>query len=154
MLNNDIYTRIQNNPKFHELVEKRRHFAWLLSAIILLAYYSFILTIAFFPTFLGRPISDGMVTTLGIPIGMVIIFLAFILNLLLIFLISLSSPDNAIFKVIFDFLSLLIDDYINLIPQFCSNIFKYQARRKREKVNGLYTCKFWFKFCSKAKTKS
>lgn len=80
MVNNDIYTRIQNNPKFQELVEKRRHFSWLLSAIILLAYYSFILTIAFFPTFLGRPVSDGMVTTLGIPIGMVIIFLAFILT--------------------------------------------------------------------------
>lgn len=80
MQSNDVYTRIQNNPKFQELVIKRRHFAWLLSAIILLVYYSFILTIAFFPSFLGTPISPGMVTTIGIPIGMFIIFLSFILT--------------------------------------------------------------------------
>lgn len=80
MQRNDIYTRIRNNPKFMELVEKRKRFAWLLSLIILTAYYSFILTIAFFPTVLGTPIAEGMVTTLGIPIGMFIIFLSFLLT--------------------------------------------------------------------------
>lgn len=80
MLTSDRYTHIQNSPKFHELVKKRSNFAWLLSAIILLAYYTFILTIAFYPALLGIPVSPGMVTTIGIPAGMFIIFLAFILT--------------------------------------------------------------------------
>ena len=80
MLNNDRYIRIQNSSEFKELVIKRRNFAWILSAIILIAYYVFILTIAFYPTLLGTPISEGKVTTVGIPVGLFIIFLSFILT--------------------------------------------------------------------------
>ena len=78
--NDDKLLRISNNPKFIELVSKRSRFAWILSIIMLLAYYGFILIIAFDPSFLGTPVSDGSVTTLGIPIGMSLIFLSFILT--------------------------------------------------------------------------
>jgi uncharacterized membrane protein (DUF485 family) len=43
-------------------------------------YFAFILTIAFDPAILGTQISAGSVTTIGIPIGMLVILFAFILT--------------------------------------------------------------------------
>jgi uncharacterized membrane protein (DUF485 family) len=63
-----------------ELVSKRSTFAWVLTVIMLVIYYAFILLIAFDPAWLGKPVSEGMITSIGIPIGMIIIILAFILT--------------------------------------------------------------------------
>jgi len=78
-VNQEIYKRVRNNPKFSELVKKRSGLAWRLSAIIFVAYYSFIMLIAFSPETLGQPIGDG-VTTVGIPVGISIILLSIILT--------------------------------------------------------------------------
>jgi uncharacterized membrane protein (DUF485 family) len=67
------------NPKFQELVTKRSRFGWQLSFIMLAVYYSFILVIAFSPSTFAYKIGDG-VTTLGIPIGLAVIVIAFILT--------------------------------------------------------------------------
>ena len=80
MLTSVRYDRIQNSAKFQELVKKKRSFSLFLSAIILIVYYSFILIVAFYPTLLGVPISEGKVTTVGIIAGLFIIFLAIILT--------------------------------------------------------------------------
>ena len=77
---NQRYKKIQENPNFQELVKKRRNFSWTLTTIMLMAYYSFILIVAFAPEFFGRPITDGAVTTIGIPAGVFIIILSFILT--------------------------------------------------------------------------
>jgi uncharacterized membrane protein (DUF485 family) len=45
---------------------------------MLIVYYAFIMTIAFNPSFLGTKIGDG-VMTIGIPIGIAIIFISFLL---------------------------------------------------------------------------
>lgn len=74
-----IYERVKQNPRFHELVVKRSRLAWALSAIMLGAYYSFILLVAFFPDILGIKFGDSVIT-LGIPVGIGIIILAFILT--------------------------------------------------------------------------
>lgn len=79
-MNDNIYQKIESNPRFHELVNKRQRFAWLLSAIMLGFYLGFILLIAFEPTWLGAPISEGSSITRGIPIGMGIIIAAFVLT--------------------------------------------------------------------------
>jgi uncharacterized membrane protein (DUF485 family) len=79
ILNQEIYEKIRNNPKFIELVSKRSKFAWKLAFIMLFVYYTFILVIAFSPETLGHPIGEG-VATIGIPIGIVIIFLCFLLT--------------------------------------------------------------------------
>ena len=76
----DLYERVKNNPKFHQLVARRSRLAWGLSLIILLIYFSFILLIAFAPGFLGQPISETSLITMGIPIGVIIIITAFILT--------------------------------------------------------------------------
>lgn len=76
----EIVDTIKNNPKFQELVAKRNKLAWTLSIVMLAIYYSFILVIAFAPTSLATPISEGSVITIGIPVGLVIIVSAFVLT--------------------------------------------------------------------------
>ena len=78
-MNQKIYEKVRNNPKYIELIKKRSGFAWKLSILILSVYYSFILTIAFIPEILGERVGNS-VTTIGIPIGLSIIFLCFILT--------------------------------------------------------------------------
>jgi uncharacterized membrane protein (DUF485 family) len=71
---------IKAHPKYQELVRSRRRFALTLTALILIIYYGFILTIAFAPAVLGTPVAAGSVTTIGIPVGILIIVSAFILT--------------------------------------------------------------------------
>lgn len=76
----DIVRAVQNNPKYHELVQKRTTFSWILAALILVIYYGFILLVAYAKGFLATPISPGSVTTIGIPIGVGVIVSAFVLT--------------------------------------------------------------------------
>ena len=78
-MNKKIYEKVRNNPKYIELIKKRSSFAWRLSLLILSVYYTFIMVIAFSPETLGQTIGNS-VTTIGIPIGLAIIFLCFILT--------------------------------------------------------------------------
>ena len=72
--------KIINSKDFKHLVKKRSFVVWILSSITLLTYFSFILVVAFFPKFLGLKISDDSIITIGIPIGVSIILLAFALT--------------------------------------------------------------------------
>lgn len=58
-MNDLIYQRIEDNPLFKELVQKRQRFAAFLSLIMLVLYVGFILLIAFAPGWLGTPIAPG-----------------------------------------------------------------------------------------------
>ncbi len=75
----DLYEQVKQNPKFYDLVKQRSRWAWGLASIILVMYFSFILLIAFFPEGLGMALSNGVIT-IGIPIGVLIIVVAFILT--------------------------------------------------------------------------
>ncbi|MBF0146138.1 MAG: DUF485 domain-containing protein [Magnetococcales bacterium] len=75
-----LIERIQKHPKYRELVTKRSRFAWILSGIMLLIYYAFILLVAFTPKSLGTKISPDSVISVGIPLGVFIIVIAFILT--------------------------------------------------------------------------
>ena len=69
-----LLARIEANPKYQALKRQRSRFGWLLTLLMLLAYYGFIGLIAFDKEFLAKPIGAG-VTTLGIPIAFgVIVF--------------------------------------------------------------------------------
>jgi uncharacterized membrane protein (DUF485 family) len=74
----ELTYKIRNNPKFAELTRKRTKFGWQLSILMLVIYYGFILVVGFAPKVLGTPIYG--VVTLGMPIGVLIILLAFILT--------------------------------------------------------------------------
>ncbi len=82
----DLYEQVKNNPKFHKLVAQRSRLVWILSTIILVIYFSFILLIAFAPDFLAQPISENSPISLGIPIGLFIILTAFLLTGIYVFI--------------------------------------------------------------------
>ncbi len=79
-MNKEQVDAIKNDPDFQELTSKRSKFAWTLTIAMLVVYFAFILTIAFNPSALGTPLSDDSVTTVGIPVGIVIIIFAFALT--------------------------------------------------------------------------
>lgn len=76
----DLYRRIEDNPKFQELSKRRSRFAWTLSAVVLITYYSFILVVGFAPQWLATPLAEGMTMTIGIPLGVCIIVLSWVLT--------------------------------------------------------------------------
>ena len=73
------WEKIERNPKFQQLVGKRKSLGWTLSAIMLVVYMGFILLVAYAPKFLGTPLGAG-VMTIGVPIGLFVIIAAFILT--------------------------------------------------------------------------
>lgn len=72
--------RIEQHPLFQQLVHKRQSFALLLSLIMLVLYVGFILLIAFAPGWLGSPLHAGTNVTRGIPIGVGLIVVSFVLT--------------------------------------------------------------------------
>ncbi len=76
----EMVDRIKNDPDYLRLVQERSRFAWTLTIVMLVIYFGFVLTIAFDPQLLGTPLSEGSVTTIGIPIGIGVIVSAFILT--------------------------------------------------------------------------
>jgi len=79
-MHQDLAERIQENPQFQELVERRNRFAWPLAILVLVVYYTYILVIAFNPAVFAIPISSDSVITIGIPIGAGIIFMSWVLT--------------------------------------------------------------------------
>jgi uncharacterized membrane protein (DUF485 family) len=74
------YAKIRRNPKFAELVQQRNALARNLTIAMFVFYFGFILLVAFGKGFLGTPLSEGSVTTIGIPVGIFVIVSAFILT--------------------------------------------------------------------------
>ncbi|EPL9571861.1 DUF485 domain-containing protein [Providencia rettgeri] len=79
-MNATAYEKVEDNPRFKELVRKRSRFSWLLSAITLVLYVGFIFLIAFDPSWLGTPIAEGSYITRGIPVGVGLIVISFVLT--------------------------------------------------------------------------
>lgn len=64
----ELVTRIANSPNYQALKAKRTRFGWRLTLAMMIAYYGFILLVAFNKSFLSQKLGAG-VMTLGIPIG-------------------------------------------------------------------------------------
>ena len=73
-MNGTIYQRIEDNAHFRELVEKRQRFATILSIIMLAVY------IGFAPGWLGTPLNPNTSVTRGIPVGVGVIVISFVLT--------------------------------------------------------------------------
>jgi uncharacterized membrane protein (DUF485 family) len=70
----DLAQRIAAHPRYQELKAKRTSFGWWLTLAMMVAYYGFILLVAFNKEFLSQRLGSG-VMTVGIPIGFgVIVF--------------------------------------------------------------------------------
>ncbi|APC21319.1 membrane protein [Pseudomonas sp. Eqa60] len=71
--------RITRHPDFIQLVRSKQRLYWSLTLIMLLAYYGFVLLVAFHPGLLGRSLAGGA-TSVGMPVGVAMIGLAFALT--------------------------------------------------------------------------
>jgi uncharacterized membrane protein (DUF485 family) len=75
----ELVTRIANNPNYQALKAKRTSFGWWLTLAMMIAYYGFILLVAFNKSFLSQKLGDG-VMTLGIPLGFGVILFTIVLT--------------------------------------------------------------------------
>jgi len=75
-----IASKIQNDPKYHALVKQRDSLAWILSAIVCIIYFGFILMIAFAGDFLTQPMAADSVIPIGMPIGVGVILASCVLT--------------------------------------------------------------------------
>lgn len=72
--------QIQDLPAFRQLANERIRFGAGMSIGMAAAYFSYILTIAFWPRLLGLPLWNGTVVTWGFLIGVGLIALGFVLT--------------------------------------------------------------------------
>ena len=68
----DLTRRIAAHPAYQELRARRSGFGWLLTILMLVVYYGFILLVAFDKDLLASRFGKG-VTTMGMPIGLGVI---------------------------------------------------------------------------------
>lgn len=69
---------ILQNPTFQLLVHKKRQLSWSLAILLLVIYFGFITLVAIAPDFMHQTFS-GSVITYGIPLGIGVILIAFVL---------------------------------------------------------------------------
>ena len=73
-MDTELVARIANNPNYQALKAQRTRFGWWLTLAMMIAYYGFILLVAFNKNFLSQKLGAG-VMTVGIPLGFgVIVF--------------------------------------------------------------------------------
>ena len=75
----NVLDRVTANPKFLEFVAMRSRYSIIMTILGAVAYYGFILLVAFDPKFLAQKIGSG-VTTLGVPLGIGVIVFTIILT--------------------------------------------------------------------------
>jgi uncharacterized membrane protein (DUF485 family) len=71
--------RIAADPRYKALLTRRARFTWMLTSIMLAAFFGYILLIAFNKPLLAQRISGGA-TSLGIPVGLGVILLGIFLT--------------------------------------------------------------------------
>lgn len=81
VMKDELVDRIENNPKYQELVSKRNSFGIKLGIFVLVMFYAYILTIAFNKELLATKIGDG-VTTIAFPIALAILVISFITTII------------------------------------------------------------------------
>ena len=69
MKDEDIVERIQKNPKFMKCVNLRNNYAIVLTILMMIAYYGYILLVAFNKQFLASKVAVGATMSIGIPMG-------------------------------------------------------------------------------------
>lgn len=75
----DLVRKIKADPRYQRLVSARSSFGWILTWIMMVVYYGFILLVAFNKELLGKRIGDGVMTW-GIPIGLFVIVFTIVIT--------------------------------------------------------------------------
>ena len=78
-MRDELGDRIRANPKYQELVSKRNSYSWVMTILMLVVYYGYIVLVAFNKEFLAQKTGAG-VTSYGIPIGLGVIVFTIIIT--------------------------------------------------------------------------
>jgi uncharacterized membrane protein (DUF485 family) len=78
-MDTNLVERINAHPSYQQLKRNRTRLGWWLSLAGMLAYYGFILLVAFNKPLLSQKIGTG-VTTLGMPLGVAVIVFTIIIT--------------------------------------------------------------------------
>ena len=78
--NRDLTRRVASDAGFKALVRERFALRLILSAIVILTYFSFILLVAFSPSSLAAPVTANSVVSVGITLGVGLILLSVVLT--------------------------------------------------------------------------
>ncbi len=78
-MDTELVAQIANNPNYQVLRAKRTRFGWWLTLAMMIAYYGFILLVAFNKSFLSQKLGAG-VMTVGIPLGFGVIVFTIVLT--------------------------------------------------------------------------
>jgi len=78
-MKNDLAQVIAANPHYVELKHKRTSLGWWLSLAGMVAYYGFILLVAFDKPFLAQRLGGG-VMTVGMPLGVAVIVFTIVIT--------------------------------------------------------------------------
>lgn len=78
-MDTELVARIVNNPNYQALKAKRTRFGWWLTLVMMIAYFGFILLVAFNKSFLSQKLGAG-VMTMGIPLGFGVIVFTIVLT--------------------------------------------------------------------------
>lgn len=73
MPSSTVQARIRQNPRFTELVTRRTRLALVLSLLVLVPYYSFMMVVAFAPDLLKRTIAADSIITVAWPLGVLLV---------------------------------------------------------------------------------
>lgn len=80
MKDEDIVGRIQKNPKFFAFVRMRNNYSYVLSVLMLIAYFGYILLVAFNKPFLATKVAAGATMSIGIPMGLGVLVFTIIIT--------------------------------------------------------------------------
>jgi uncharacterized membrane protein (DUF485 family) len=76
----DLYAKIRANPKYEQFVNTRNRYSTIMAIVGAIAYYGFILLVAYDKEFLAQKIGEGYTMSIGIPIGVGVIVFTIILT--------------------------------------------------------------------------
>lgn len=68
-MSNPLYENIKRDPRYAELVRQRGRFAALLTLLVIVIFFSFVLLVAFVPSFIATRIFEGSNLTVGVVLG-------------------------------------------------------------------------------------
>lgn len=72
--------RIRANPKFLKMVSTRNNYSIVMTILMMVVYFGYILLIAFNKPFLATKLSEGAVTSVGIPMGLGVLVFTIIIT--------------------------------------------------------------------------
>ena len=76
----EIAARVEANPKYHRLVSMRSSYSIVMTMLVMVVYYGYILLVAFDKEWLATKVGVGMVTSIGIPLGVGVIVATILLT--------------------------------------------------------------------------